>query len=147
MNPTHERLRPLIVWCAQRFYQIYGGSQEDIFQQAWLILLETEKSHDPKLGTLEKRAEYLIFRRLLDNRRREFRATRKHPPRPRARFDCGEFCTGLSDDAKFAARIIFGLRLGQAAKGPKSVLKKIETAGLSPPRAAAALRELAGAFN
>lgn len=146
MNPTHERLRPLIIWCAQRFHQIYGGPQDDIFQQAWLIFLEAEKNHRPEMGTLEKRTEFLIFRRLLDARKKEIRARRRHPVRPKPEFDFEKFCAGISDDAKFAARVIFGLRYGSAKRGVEYAKQKIVRAGLPPQRAADALRELAGAF-
>jgi len=106
MNPTHKRIAPLIARVATRFWEIYGGSQEDTFQAAWVIFLECEKTYDPSQGILDTRAEYLIFNRLLDRRRNEIgRRHKKAPvvsldssPAARREFNPQSFLSELSDD-------------------------------------------------
>jgi len=150
MNPTHEKIHPLINFCVRRFWELYGGDRAEIYQNAWLIFLEYEKTHDPARGSLEKRAEYLIFARLRDLRRGEMRRARRdraYIPAAR-RFNAESFRRELSADAAAVADLIFerGRPIPGAAPPITKFWNVLRDRGLPITKIFAAFREIEAAL-
>ena len=146
MNPIHKKMEPQICGVARKFHRKFGGDFGEIRQQAWLIFLECEKSHDPARGILETRAEFMIYHRLLDNRRADVRRRNReagYAP-PAREFDPARLLAELSADAAAVLSAIFSTPRphGCSHPGKRYARRVAAAAGFAPETISAAFAEI-----
>lgn len=102
--------RPLIRHIVKCFVRRYGGDREDIEAQANLAFVKAVEDWDPSRGPLSKRLGYVVWRRLLEGRRKE----RRRPVAPltfdvpdRRGFDPRRLLREVGEEAGLVLRLIF----------------------------------------
>lgn len=138
---------PLIARIAARYCRIYGGDFDDAVQNAWAIFLECRKTYDPARGSLEARAQYVIFNGLRRIRLSNFRTRRRELVRraPVPDLDLEKLFSDLSDNAASVAKIIFSMP--KKSRVTTALVKTLgRRAGLQERAVFAALREIGAAL-
>lgn len=78
VEAVYEDCREDVEATAARFVRRYGGDYEDAVADANLYFLEAYHSYDPARGQLVKRIVSVVWGKLLDARRVEFRRESRH---------------------------------------------------------------------
>lgn len=145
MTEKQKKLEPQICGVARKFHRRFGGDFAEIRQQAWLLFLECERTHDPRRGSLETRVEFVIYHRLLDQRRGQIRDQNRaagYVPRP-ASFNPAALLAELSTDAADVLRAIFSAPAPAGRGGEQYGRRVAAAAGFSPDTISAAFAEIA----